>query len=482
MEEFTAVYEELEELEYEEQSYDYSQVDEHELAFVDYIIKDPSLFLETKISYNMLEDPLARVIYMIIGERMSNVGQFKPLIHLKPLVEDEDRMLSYSELDYPLEIKDAQSIVDYFDAYFRDDVAFRTLEDYILTEYQRRAVEQYGEDMISAATNSDASMKELLMTMSSKLDQLLYQSETEVVSKGIHEISQDMMQFLESDDVDEYAPTGIDIIDKCSGGTTTPAFICLVANAKAGKSALIIDTAIKALQNGRTIAIYSIEMSVKEVYLRLYANFSGIDFTKITKKTYDADEKQVLLNAVKVFEEMYKDQLYIHYNPSGLSPKAIEHHVITLRKAGVEVQDLFIDYMQLLTSSVYPHGASVEQMGSLPAEIRRLCQKLDVRVFAPAQLRGEVRDKEITKITGNDVHFIKGLEKECHVLLVLHEEDGMRKIKYLVSRFEFDHQTYCFPKLDLNKMSFGPCEVCMDEQQYGDTIHFDDAKKNARGF
>lgn len=121
-------------------------------------------------------------------------------------------------------------------------------------------------------------------------------------------------------------------------------------------------------------------MNIKEVMLRMYAKYAGVDFTKIGKKEYSKEEKEYLREKVIEFEERFKDKFFIYFDPTGLSCKSIEVHIGRLAKAGIEVQDIFVDYLQLLDSFAKPNGTKVEKMIEVPKEVRMLAQKLNIRV------------------------------------------------------------------------------------------------------
>lgn len=91
-------------------------------------------------------------------------------------------------------------------------------------------------------------------------------------------------------------------------------------------------------------------------------------------------------------------------------------------------------------------------------------------------MKSDAKTKKIEDITGDDVYFCKEIEREAHILCVLHNEDGRKKFKYIVSRFKHDQDTYFFPDCNLDTMSFGKVKVWDDS--YAIETNTDDNKKN----
>lgn len=433
-------------------------VNEIELKFVQKIIEDNSLFLNTKVKADMIKDPLAKTMFKIVGKNIAMLGECKPLIHLRELVEDTSRMEVYGSLGYPCIVNEPIDIVSYFSKFTDALIKMATLESFMEREYIKDELYSIANEITSSLDDSFVSEKELMSKFSFKLDSLLYRAEGDVIAKTASEVSDDLVTYFRSSDVVEYAPSGVEVIDINSGGLPSPCLVSWGASAKAGKSSLLIETVLNNLKNGRTCAFFSIEMSVQDVMHRLIARYADMDYNKIAKKEYDKDEEAYLIDKAKEFREEFQDKFFIYFNKEGITTKSIEAYLNLLEKSGIKIQDAFIDYLQILESSTMPNASLPERMNAIPKELRILSQKCNLRIFCPCQLGSDAREVPIEKIHGGHLYYAKQLERECHVLLALHKEDSVTKIKYMLSRLPYEDTTYFFPKMNLNRMRFGGIE------------------------
>lgn len=209
-----------------------NMVNSVEWIFLNKIVEDNSIYLDSKISIDYFTDPLARVLYGVMGKIVTQLGEFKPLIHLKDFCNDEYRMIKYRDIGYPLEKLSPDIICKYMELFNDKDIKHTTVEFEIQKEYQKRKLVEYATEILETVDDTNSSVKELTSKISFALDNLLYQNEDTIEAKSTNDVTQDMLHYLESDLVDEYVPTCIDAIDMQAGGTTVPAVICWAANAK----------------------------------------------------------------------------------------------------------------------------------------------------------------------------------------------------------------------------------------------------------
>ena len=69
------------------------------------------------------------------------------------------------------------------------------------------------------------------------------------------------------------------------------------------------------------------------------------------------------------------------YDPSGICPKDIETHIDLLAKAGICIDDVFIDYLTIMKSNNGDAHSETEKAVVLPKEVRMLAQKTNTRIF-----------------------------------------------------------------------------------------------------
>lgn len=144
------------------------------------------------------------------------------------------------------------------------------------------------------------------------------------------------------------------------------------------KSMILVDACVDNLLRGRHCLFFSIEMSEREVFLRMVARYANFNYDQMSKKQLTKEENEQLIAKAIEFKERVKGRLQIYQNRSGILVKNIESHIAKRRKGGQQVDDVFIDYLQILEETTKPN--KIEKMDELCKQVRQLKQKMGIRV------------------------------------------------------------------------------------------------------
>lgn len=439
-------------------------MNEIELKFIQKLIEDNDIYNETNVKYNMFNDPLAKVMFYTIGKYISRLGEFKPSIHLKELCDDEVRKERFNSLGYVFKMtSEPQVIIDFLAKFTDPSIRYTTLEKTIEDEFIKKKLRELANSILDSLEDSTRDVREVVTQHSTKFDNILLASEEDILIKDGVQLSEDFIKYIDDPQKDLYIPSGIDVIDKVSGGTPKSAVISIAANAKAGKSMTLVDSCVFNLMKDRHCVFFSIEMSDKEVFQRIASRYLGFEYSKIAKKELTDSDKEYLKNGMMQFKERCGNYFEMYTDKNGMTVKAIEAFLLKKQKAGQQIDDVYIDYLQILTEPT--KQSKPEQMEELCKQIRQLKQKTGVRIFIPAQLNTSALDKKIEDITEDDIYYAKGLSRECDSLLVLktHKDTGLSQMKFILSRSPYDQGVYFFPEQNLNHAAFGN-SIEWDEQ------------------
>lgn len=442
-----------------------SQINEIELKFIQKIIEDNDIYNSTSVTYKMLTDPLAKVMFHTMGRFISRLGEFKPLLHLKDLCSDEQRISKFNmTMGHEfIMTNNPEDIISYFEKFKDNSIKYTTLEKSIEDSYIKTKLINIANNILDSIEDSTVSIRELVVQTSSKIDNVLLVSEEDILIKNGAQLTDDFIKYIESPDKDLFIETGISVIDKVSGGSPKSALISIGANAKAGKSMTLVDSCVYNLLHGRHCVFFSIEMSDKEVFQRIASRYLGFDYSKIAKKELSEEDKKYLTEGMKQFKDRCGDLFEMYTDKNGMTVKAIEAFLLKKQRAGQQVDDVYIDYLQILSEPT--KQSKPEQMEELCKQLRQLKQKTQTRLFVPCQLNTSALDKKIEDITEDDIYYAKGLSRECDSLLVLKtdKETGLSQMKFILSRSPYDQGIYFFPEQNLNNAYFGN-SIEWDEQ------------------
>lgn len=224
-------------------------------------------------------------------------------------------------------------------------------------------------------------------------------------------------------------------------------------------SMYLYELTVNQLRKNKSVLFSTIEINESECYRKILSNMAQVDYHKIVKKNFSEAEKQRYLKALDELEG-YKDNLFIIYDKTGISPSDIKHYYQNLEKVGIKCDFICIDYLGLLNSD---EGdiAEVDKMTKLPRQIRILSQETNSIIFCPQQMKLSATKTDINDLTANDVYYAKPLAMEGTLgyFMLRDKETGSLIIKNFFSRIGEMDDVWHFPNRDFNKCSLGKAEI-----------------------
>ena len=227
-------------------------------------------------------------------------------------------------------------------------------------------------------------------------------------------------------DIDIYGiQSGLDI-DKITLGFQKQTLTIIASRPGMGKTAFMV-TLLKYFNEKHTpAAVNSLEMSVKELAMRLLINGTGIHNEQIKRGQLNAEELAELEN---ITEYIKKSSLYIN-DKSGLNLNQVRIFALEMkRKHGIKI--LLIDYLQLM-SGVYEKG-KIQNREAEIAQISRglkgIAKELDIPVVAFAQLNRNIESTSRLPILA-DLRESGAIEQDADVVLFLNRYEKRGIMEY----------------------------------------------------
>ena len=187
-------------------------------------------------------------------------------------------------------------------------------------------------------------------------------------------------------------PTALKDLDLVVGGWKAPDLIVIAARPGMGKTAFMLQLAKQAAKNskakgGGKTAIFSLEMSDKQLTERLLVSESMIDNEQIKRGKLSQDEFARLMQAGSDLTEL---QIHIDDTPS-VTVSHIRSVAMKLQhESGLEM--IVVDYIQLMRDPAYKHNRE-QEISSISRELKALGKSLNVPVIALAQLSRAVETR-----------------------------------------------------------------------------------------
>lgn len=210
-------------------------------------------------------------------------------------------------------------------------------------------------------------------------------------------------------------------LDNMLSGFQKSDLIILGARPSFGKTALALDIARQAGIHGKSVGIFSIEMSREQVIDRLIASQAKIPLWRLRTGRLNSDFEFSLVQ--QALDELSKASLYIDDTPS---PTLLQMRSAARRLQLEQGLDLLIvDYLQL----VQPRTSSesmVHQITEVSRGLKALARELNIPVLALSQLSREVDKRDVKIPRLSDLRESGSLEQDADVVMFIYRRDRDR--------------------------------------------------------
>ena len=211
--------------------------------------------------------------------------------------------------------------------------------------------------------------------------------------------------------------TGLETIDLKLSGLQPSQLILLAARPAMGKTALGLTMAWNAARDGKSVAFFSLEMSVLQLNYRLLSMVSMIDLEQVMNGRIKDDEWELLFRATK---EIADKDLYVDETP-GITLSEMRSKLKRL-KAEVGVDLVVIDYLQLMQADSRQENRQNE-IASISRGLKTLSKELNCPILSLAQLSREADKRADHKPILSDLRESGAIEQDADVVMLLYRED-----------------------------------------------------------
>lgn len=211
--------------------------------------------------------------------------------------------------------------------------------------------------------------------------------------------------------------TGLETIDMKLSGLQPSQLILLAARPAMGKTALGLTMAWNAARVGKSVAFFSLEMSVLQLNYRLLSMVSMIDLEQVMNGRIKDDEWELLFRATK---EIANKDLYVDETP-GITLSEMRSKLKRL-KAEVGVDLVVIDYLQLMQADGRQENRQNE-IASISRGLKTLSKELNCPILSLAQLSREADKRADHKPILSDLRESGAIEQDADVVMLLYRED-----------------------------------------------------------
>src|SRR5947199_2221565 len=219
-------------------------------------------------------------------------------------------------------------------------------------------------------------------------------------------------------------PSGFKDLDEITGGFQPGNLIIIAARPSMGKSALVTNIAENAaIDHGRAVALFSLEMSETELAQRFVASQGRIFGDKLRKGKVPESEWPRILEAS---QRLAKAPLYVDDSSDigilDIRAKARRLHAQAPGGLGL----IIIDYLQLMRPEAGTDNR-VEQVGAMSRGLKILARELGVPVIALSQLSRAVEQRHDKKPILSDLRESGNIEQDADLVMFIYRDEYYTK-------------------------------------------------------
>jgi replicative DNA helicase len=209
--------------------------------------------------------------------------------------------------------------------------------------------------------------------------------------------------------------TSIKSVDTLIGGHQKSDLMYMAGRPAMGKTAMALTEVLELGKKGVPVAFFSLEMSSQQITFRLMSMLSGIDGATLMK--YRLDD-ELLKTYYQYLDRLNSLPIYVDDTPA-LSVIDLRAKVKRLQhKHQIEV--VFVDYVQLMTSGSKAKGVSREQeLSHISRNLKLIAKECNLPMIVLAQLSRGVESRSEKRPLLSDLRESGSLEQDADIVTFL---------------------------------------------------------------
>ncbi|MCL2401016.1 MAG: replicative DNA helicase [Oscillospiraceae bacterium] len=215
--------------------------------------------------------------------------------------------------------------------------------------------------------------------------------------------------------------TGFYDLDRFVLGLSGSDLVLIASRPGMGKTSIALNIALHAAKtSGKSVAVFSLEMSREQLAMRLLSSESFVDSKKlITGRVADGDWQRLSDAAASISS----CDLYINDNPS-IAVSDMNAQCRRIKNLGLVV----IDYLQLMQSATggkgsYANENRTQMVGEISRMMKIMAKELNVPVVCLSQLSRANESRENKRPRLSDLRESGAIEQDADIVLGLYRDD-----------------------------------------------------------
>ena len=200
--------------------------------------------------------------------------------------------------------------------------------------------------------------------------------------------------------------------------------IIVAARPAMGKTTLVLNMAQKALDTGRGVAFFSLEMPAEQLMLRMLSAKTSIALQHLRVGNLQDEEWEQLSHAADI---MANAPLFIDDN-SILTIHQFRTKMRKIKSKHPEIGLAVIDYLQLMSSADGKKDRH-QEVSEISRGLKMIARELEIPIIALSQLNRSLESRSDRRPMLSDLRESGSIEQDADIVMFLYRENYYEKDK-----------------------------------------------------
>ncbi|MCX6140112.1 MAG: replicative DNA helicase, partial [Candidatus Kapabacteria bacterium] len=239
-------------------------------------------------------------------------------------------------------------------------------------------------------------------------------------------------------------PTGFTQLDQLLSGLQPSDLVIVAARPSMGKTAFALSVARAASRRGKSVGIFSLEMSAQQLVLRLISADAKVGLQALRSGRLSSTEMHEIVTRV---DSLMNANIFID-DSAALTPVELR---AKCRRMKVEhkIDLVIVDYLQLMHA---PKAESRErEISMISHTLKAVAKELEIPIVALSQLNRTLEARADKRPMLSDLRESGSIEQDADVVMFIHRPEY-----YKITAFEDGRSTENVAEIIVGKQRNGP--------------------------
>jgi replicative DNA helicase len=213
-------------------------------------------------------------------------------------------------------------------------------------------------------------------------------------------------------------PTGYTDLDSRTSGLQPSDLIIVAGRPSMGKTAFALNIARNVARNGGCVAIFSLEMTTRQLVLRMLMAEAQLDLKRFHKGVLGERDMRSLANAA---QELEGAKIFI--DDSGL----VSMTDITAKSRRLDREQkltfMVVDYIQLISSRSQRDRNREQEVAEVSRTLKLLAKELDIPILALSQLSRKPEERADKRPMLSDLRESGAIEQDADRVMFIYRDE-----------------------------------------------------------